>query len=85
MAIVKVHVTGNQRSFVSKTGKPLTLHECYVFLSGSPYPEKIDVFPSADASVPAPGVYAVPVKVEIYQGRLGASLDFRNAKTAEDK
>lgn len=85
MTTLKVHVTGNQRSFVSKAGKPITIHECYVFLGGSPYPEKIDVFPSSDSAVPAAGVYAVPVKVDIYQGRLGASLDFSNSKLLEEK
>ncbi|AXH73051.1 MAG: single-stranded DNA-binding protein [Inoviridae sp.] len=81
MNALKVHVSGVTKEFTSKAGNPVRLFEVYVFLPSSPYPEKIDVFGDP---VPA-GEYAVPLKIDVYNGRLSANLDFKQAKVLENK
>lgn len=81
MNALKVHVSGVKKEFTSKAGKLVRLFEVYVFLPSSPYPEKIDVFGDA---IPA-GQYAVPIKLDVYNGRLSVNLDFKQAKVLEDK
>lgn len=77
---MKCHVTGLTRSFTSKAGNVVSLFEVYVTLPSSPYPQKIDVFGDAVAA----GFYDVPLTVDIYNGRLTASLDFKKAKPLEE-
>lgn len=76
---LKVHLTENKRDLTSKAGKDFTLVESFVFLPNSPYPEKISFF---DVGLAA-GVYQVPAKIEVYNGRLTVALDFKAAVQAE--
>ena len=83
MIKLRVTLTGDSaRTLQSKkTGKDFQILDVYVHGS-APYPEKIAIF--EDPRLPR-GVYDVPVRFEVQNGRLEVRYDFKNAVVVESK
>lgn len=83
MTKLKVTLTGDSaRTLKSKrTQKDFQILDVYVH-SSAPYPEKIAIF--EDPRLPR-GVYDVPVRFEVQNGRLEVRFDFKNAAVVESK
>lgn len=80
---LRITLTGDSaRTLQSKrTGKDFQILDVYVH-SSAPYPEKIAIF--EDLRLPR-GVYDVPVRFEVQNGRLEVRFDFKNAVVVESK
>lgn len=83
MTKLRVTLTGEPaRTLKSKkTGKDFQILDIYVH-SYAPYPEKIAIF--EDPRLPR-GVYDVPVRFEVQNGRLEVRYDFKSAVVVESK
>lgn len=83
MTKLRITLTGDSaRTLQSKrTGKDFQILDVYAHGS-APYPEKIAIF--EDPRLPR-GVYDVPVRFEVQNGRLEVRYDFKNAVVVDSK
>ena len=81
MNTLKLHVSGSTKNLTSKSGKPFTITNGFVFLPGQPYPSEIGLM-NVPAGFPE-GLYEVGIRLSIYQGRLSLDFDYSTAKKVE--